>query len=155
MSAGVRRVGAWLVLAGMCAAGSPAASEATGGGRSAGPWVGDIILSPGERREVLERRAALEARASELGERLGACRDLRAIVREGLAEVRQVQAVEVGLVLLTSSPPKMPATFAIELSSGRVVRDQITVTVPVTPGLVLLGGAAGNHVAPPCVPSRH
>ena len=81
MSAGVRRVSTWLVLAGMCTAGSSAAHEAAVGGSWEGPWVGDTILTPMERREVVERRAALEARASELGERLGACRDLRLIVR--------------------------------------------------------------------------
>jgi hypothetical protein len=85
---------------------------------------------------------------------MGSCGDLRSLVRESLAGIQQVHAVEVGLVLLTSSPPKMPVTFALALTSGRVVWDRLTVTVPVRPGVVPLGGPAGERAAPPCGPTR-
>ena len=121
-----------------------------GKGSAAGPWVGETILSSAERREFEERRAAVEARASDLAERVGACANLQSLVRGGLASLQHVRAVEAGPVLLTSHPPRMPIAFAVALGSGRVVWDRLAVTVPVRPKVVPLGRAPGDPAAPPC-----
>ena len=154
MRGGAHRAGARLVIMVLCAAVPAVTHGFTVGGSRPGPWVDDAVLSPGERSELEERRAALATRATDLIDRMGSCGDLRSLVRESLAGIQQVHAVEVGLVLLTSSPPKMPVTFALALTSGRVVWDRLTVTVPVRPGVVPLGGPAGERAAPPCGPTR-
>jgi hypothetical protein len=132
---------------------TPAGAGGLAGGASwPGPWVADTALSPEERREFEERRAAIEARADRLARERGACGDLRARVRDSLLEVRQVRSVEVGWILLTAHPPKMPVTFAVRLGSGRVVWDRLVVTVPVSPRVVPLGGSAPDAAAVPCDP---
>ena len=130
------------------AAGAPHGS----GGGWTGPWASETALSPHERRELAERRAVVEARARELAEGAAACGDLRAVVRERLVGVEHVRAVEVGPVLLTSDPPRMPVAFAVALRSGRVVWDRLVVTVPVRPRVVPLGAAAGADRVAPCPP---
>jgi len=154
VSGGAQRAGVWLVIIVLCAAVPAVTSGFTVGLSGPGPWVDDTVLSPGERSEFEARRAALATHATDLIDRMGSCGDLRSLVRESLAGIQQVHAVEVGLVLLTSSPPKMPVTFALALTSGRVVWDRLTVTVPVRPGVVPLGGPAGERAAPPCGPTR-
>ena len=153
MSGGAHRAGAWLVIIVLCAAVPAVTSGFTVGGSRPGPWADDTVLSPGERSEFEERRAALATHATDLIDRMGSCGDLRSLVRESLAGIQHVHAVEVGLVLLTSSPPKIPVTFAIALTSGRVVWDRLTVTVPVRAIVVPLGGP-GERAAPPCGPTR-
>jgi hypothetical protein len=152
VSVRARRAGAWLVLAGLCAAVPAGAGGFMGSGSEPGRWVGEAVLSSEERREFEERRAALEARANALTDRVSSCGDPRSLVRENLAGVQHVRAVEVGLILLTSDPPKMPVTFAIALGSGRVVWDRLTVTVSVRPSIVPLGGP-GDRAALPCGPT--
>jgi hypothetical protein len=122
-------------------------------GVAPGPWVHDVILSAAERRELDERRAALEARAQVLADELGECGDLRARVRRGLSGVQQVRSVEVGLVLMTSYPPRMPVTFSIALGSGRLVWDRLTVIVPVRATVRPLGSAMGD-LTPSCSSPR-
>jgi hypothetical protein len=112
--------------------------------------VGEAILFPDERRQFEERRAAFGARADDLAARVGSCGDLRSLVREELTGVQHVHAVEVGLVLLTSDPPRMPVAFAVALDTGRVVWDRLTVTVPVSPRVVPLGGPSESQAAPRC-----
>jgi len=150
MSGGARRAGIFGLIAALGAA-VPAGGDGLSGSASwPAPWVSETVLSPDERRQFQERRAALGARAGALAARVGSCGDLRSLVREELTGVRHVHAVEVGLVLLTSAPPSVPVTFAVALDTGRVVWDRLTVTVPVNPRFVPLGGSSESRAAPPC-----
>jgi hypothetical protein len=151
-SVSARRAGVWLMIAGLCVA-LPAGADGPSSGRRPELWVDETILTPEERREFEARRAAVEARAEALAAREGPCGDLRSRVRQDLADVQHVRAVEVGLVLLTSDPPRMPVTFAISLTSGRLVWDRLTVTVPVRPSVVPLGRASDDPPVPRCRPA--
>jgi hypothetical protein len=123
---------------------------ARGAGGSPGAWAEETHLSPAERRELRERRAALESEVTLLLDRAGACEDPRSRVRQSLAAVRHVRGVEVGSVLLTSSPPRVPVAVGIALNSGRVVWDRLMVTVAVRPWLLPLGSADSDAPAPVC-----
>jgi hypothetical protein len=144
----------WLVLALLCAAGPAGAGVFAGSGAGPrGPWVDDVTLTPAERREFDERRAAVQARADDWADRTGTCLDFRSRVRDDLAGVQHVRSVEVGFVLLTSKPPRIPVSFAITLDSGRVVWDRLTVTVPMRPRVVLLDAPVGGVAVSACDPA--
>lgn len=112
------------------------------------PWADDVILSSAERGELDARRAALEARVDEVVGLRGHSGDLRSLVRESLAGIQHVRAVEVERLLFISDPPQMPVTFATALGSGRVVRDRLRVTVPVRPRLIPLDRSTRSTEAP-------
>jgi hypothetical protein len=152
MKAAARRAGICGLIVALGAAVPAGGDGLSGSGSWTAPWVSETVLSPDERRQFEDRREALETRAGALAARVGSCGDLRSRVREELTGVQHVHAVEVGLVLLTSDPPRMPVTFAVALDTGRVVWDRLTVTVPVRPRLVLLGGLSASDAAPLCAP---
>jgi hypothetical protein len=152
----------WLVAVLLCVTTSSGADGLTGRGPVPDvpsawvPWADDVILSSAERQELDARGAALEARVGEVAGLRGQCGDLRSLVRESLAGIQHVRAVEVGFVLFTSHPPQMAVTFATALESGRVVRDRLTVIVPVRPRVVPLDWSrrlTGVPSSPPCRPA--
>jgi hypothetical protein len=123
---------------------------ARGVGGSPGSWAEEAPLSPAERRELRERRAALKRQVAVLLERPGPCGDPRSRVRQSLAAIEHVRGVEVGFVVLASDPPRMPVAVGIALASGRVVWDRLVVTVAVSPRLVPLGRADSDAPVSAC-----
>jgi hypothetical protein len=102
-------------------------------------------LTPDERRELASRRAAVETRVEELGRRLiHPCTNLRKAVQETLASVERVGAVDPGPALLTSDPPKLRVSYVVALTSGRRVRDEVIVVIPLAVRVVPAGGEAGG-----------
>jgi hypothetical protein len=104
--------------------------------------VSDLrALTPDERRELASRRAAVEARVEEFGRRLiGPCTNLREAVQATLESVERVGAVDPGPALLTSDPPKLRVSYVVALTSGRRVRDEVAMAVPLAVRVVPAGG---------------
>lgn len=115
-----------------------------------GAIVSDLdTLSVGEREELAARRAAVQARAAELGRHLGApCADLRAVVLEGLGTVARVGAVDPGPAVLTSHPPRFRVRYVVALTSGRLVWDETIVTVPLEARVVPLREPTDGRASP-------
>lgn len=147
------RAGAWSLLVALVLA-WPVGLPANPGSRVT-PGT-EALADPGtltvdERREFLERRAAVEARVDEFRQRLLApCRNLRDAVRTALESVERVRAMDPGPALLTSDPPKFRVSYVVALTSGRYVGDEVVVEVPLDVRVVPVAGQPGRERLHPC-----
>jgi hypothetical protein len=114
--------------------------------------VSDLgALTEPERRELAQRRAAVEARVEEFRQRLVApCANLRELVRDALGSVDRVGAVDPGPALLTSNPPKFRVNYVVALTSGRLVQDEVVVVVPLEVSIVRAADEAMGRQARQC-----
>ena len=114
--------------------------------------VADLrILTAQERRDLEERRAAVETRVEEFARQMVTpCPSISGFVRNALASVDRIGAVNAGPILLTSDPPKLRVSYVVALTSGRLVPDEVIVVVPLQARVSPAGNEALGGRLRPC-----